>query len=53
MVYCDDYDCMHNQGEACGKEEISVGMKFGEYEAGERICYHNCQDYKERDWDDD
>ena len=46
IIFCDDYECVHNRSSVCGKDDISIKMKFGEYEAGERVCYHDCRDYR-------
>lgn len=50
-IICDDYDCAHNQEGACRNNDVVIEMKFGEFRDGNRICYHDCRDYKGCDRD--
>ncbi len=52
IVFCDDHECIYNQDGSCKNECISIGMKFGEFRSGNRICYHACQDFEGRDGND-
>lgn len=53
VLHCDDYGCKNNMSGFCHKETVSVEMKFGEFQGGNRKCYHSCQSYEGRDGDDD
>lgn len=51
-IVCDDYECVHNQEGVCGNSNVVIEMRFGAFQGGDRICYHDCQEYKGRDRDD-
>lgn len=53
-VSCYINQCVHNQGKYCMKKTISIDWKgSSEFRCGERICYPVCEDFEEREGEDD
>ncbi len=53
LVFCDNDSCIHNRSGCCYSDVISIEVKLGEFQSGERLRYPTCQDCKEEDDEDD